>query len=157
EEDVPVFNSIEDRTFRLNQQNSDLNISSPFAQSQFVPDIAFIADFSYVFRNLKNGVYSEMQLPGLNTGHRQGINSDNGFNLNYGELVIGSTVDPYFALFTTFHLQKFAFEIEEAYISTRSLPFSLQAKAGRFFSSFGRLNSVHHHYWHFADQPIVYN
>lgn len=45
-------------------------------------------------------------------------------------------------------------EIEEAYIETTSLPYGLQAKAGRFFSELGYLNSHHSHADDFADRPL---
>jgi hypothetical protein len=35
------------------------------------------------------------------------------------------------------------------------LPANLQAKAGAFFSEFGRLNAQHPHSWDFVDQPLV--
>lgn len=164
-EDIPVFKNIQDRTMQLNQQYSNNLIqspfNSPFAQGRFVPDIAFIMDFSYAHRNAKHSAYEDFYVPGFTNldphAAHEGLNKNNGFNFNYGELSLGSTVDPYFDLFTNFHLSEAEFEIEEAYISTRTLPFGLQLKAGKFFSSFGRLNSQHAHYWDFADQPVIYN
>jgi len=48
-------------------------------------------------------------------------------------------------------------EVEEAFMSTQSLSFGLQVKAGMFFTEFGRLNPQHPHVWAFVDQPIVNN
>ncbi len=45
-------------------------------------------------------------------------------------------------------------EIEEAYVETTALPYGLQAKAGRFFSELGYLNSHHSHADDFADRPL---
>jgi hypothetical protein len=130
--------------------------SSPFSQAKFVPDIALIVDFSYAYRNVNNEEFQTMALPGFSlTGIDEGF-AGRGFNLNYAELTISAVVDPYFDLFTCFHLSEGEFEIEEAYVRTRSLPLGFQLKAGQFLSSFGRLNSQHDHYWNFSDQPLIY-
>jgi hypothetical protein len=147
-------------------QEGDNNVSNPFSQSKFVPDIALIVDFSAVGRNLKNEKYTALQVPGFIESHggdehgehseHSGPNSKNGFNFNYAELSLYSVVDPYFDLFAVFHLHQDAFEIEEAYMTTRSLPLGLKIKAGKFRSSFGRLNEQHAHYWDFANTALVY-
>jgi hypothetical protein len=138
---------------------------APFSQKKFLPNISFILDFSYVRRNIDQELFETLEIPGFIAGsshaHEDGhahaaANAENGFNLNYGELVLAAAVDPYFDLFTTFHLSESAFEIEEAYINTRSLPFGFRLKLGKFYSGFGRLNSQHAHLWDFADIPLVY-
>jgi len=136
-------------------------LSNPFSQAKFVPDISFIADFSYVNRNIRDETYKALEIPAFVHSHPEDnegltdLNKDRGFNLNYGELYIASPVDPYFDLVGVFHLSEDSFEIEETYINTKTLPFGL--KIGKFYSSFGRLNQQHPHQWDFADQPLVYN
>jgi hypothetical protein len=141
-------------------QEGDNNVSNPFSQSKFVPDISLIVDFSAVGRNLKNEDYNALEVPGFlaprNSEEESGPNSKNGFNFNYAELSLYSVVDPYFDLFAVFHLHQDGFEIEEAYTTTQSLPLGLKIKAGKFKSSFGRLNEQHAHYWDFANMPLVY-
>lgn len=133
--------------------------NSPFSQQNFVPDIALILDSSIGAYNLGNEDLSALNLP-LNLRDHQDnhhlFNGQNGFNFNYAELTLSSTVDPYFDLFSTFHLSAAEFEVEEAYFNTRSLPFNLQFKGGKFLSHFGRLNSQHAHFWSFNDQPLIY-
>lgn len=160
-QDRPVlFQNMEDRTQQLNQDYSNNPIyspfNSPFAQARFVPDIAFIMDFSYAHRDKSNEIFPSLTSPGFTKSHG-GFNLRNGFNFNYGELVLASSVDPYFDLFTNFHLSEFGFEVEEAYVNTRGLPWNFQIKAGKFLSSFGRINSQHHHFWDFADAPLVFD
>jgi hypothetical protein len=46
-------------------------------------------------------------------------------------------------------------DVEEAYLSTLTLPAGLQVKAGKFFSPFGRLNQQHPHVWDFVDAPLA--
>lgn len=50
----------------------------------------------------------------------------------------------------------FAVELEEGYLTTLSLPFSLQLKAGKFLSTFGKINTTHSHAHNFLDFPRMY-
>ncbi len=136
---------------------------SPFNQSKFVPDISMIVDFSWVSRDIDNGVFSELHMPGFTHHHdkeghdHSSMNSLKGFNLNYGEISFYSIVDPYFDLFAVLHVAEEHAGLEEAYITTRKLPYGFQVKAGKFLSSFGRLNEQHTHYLDFAERPLVLN
>jgi hypothetical protein len=142
-------------------QEGGSNVSNPFSQSKFVPDISLIVDFSAVGRDLKNEKYAALEVPGFlpprNSEEESGPNSKNGFNFNYAEMSLYSFVDPYFDLFAVFHLHKEGFEIEEAYINTQNLPLGIRVRAGKFLSSFGRLNEQHAHYWDFTNKPLVYS
>lgn len=133
--------------------------TSSFGQKAFIPDISLIGDFSYVNRT-NDTEHSTM--PGLTShshgagGHSHaGLNANEGFNLNYAEMVLQSSVDPYLDLTSVFHLGQDSFEIEELYATSRGLPNGLGLKVGKFFSNFGRLNSKHHHQWSFADQALI--
>ncbi len=46
--------------------------------------------------------------------------------------------------------------IEEAYIETTALPEGFTARAGRFYSNIGYLNSHHTHTDYFSDRPLTY-
>lgn len=46
--------------------------------------------------------------------------------------------------------------IEEAYIETTALPQGFTARAGRFYSNIGYLNSHHTHTDYFSDRPLAY-
>jgi hypothetical protein len=46
--------------------------------------------------------------------------------------------------------------IEEAYIETTALPDGFTARAGRFYSNIGYLNSHHTHTDYFSDRPLAY-
>lgn len=139
---------------------------SSFNQSAFVPDISLIVDTSFVSRNKSNDEVAHLEVPGIAHGligsHSHGehshatYNASEGFNLNYAELTLSSVVDPYFTLDGVFHMSEHGFEIEEAYFTTTSLPYGLRLKGGKFLSDFGRINSIHHHAWDFADMPLVY-
>jgi len=145
-----------DRTNQIDKKYSEnlktLEVYS-FAQPKFVPDISFILDGSYVGRNLKDATFETLEVPEFI--HSGIANQNRGFNLNYGELYLHSAVDPYFDLSATIPFFEDGVEIEEAYITTTSLPLGFQVKAGKFRSSFGRLNPQHEHVWDFADAPLV--
>lgn len=136
-----------------------------FDQSSFVPDISLILDTSIVERNLDDETYSGLATPGFthaaahdHDGHNHAmINEQEGFNLNYAELAIQSSVDPYFDLSAIFHLTESSFEIEEAFVKTRDLPYHLSLKLGKFRSAFGYHNDRHNHAYDFAEFPLIYD
>lgn len=74
------------------------------------------------------------------------------------EFAFLSSIDPYARadIFVAFHRDEdgeFHPEIEEAYVTTLSLPLDLRLRAGRFRLPVGRLNTVHPHTLPFADHP----
>lgn len=83
-----------------------------------------------------------------------------GFSLRNAEIAVDGAVDPYFKGFGNIVLKldrnnETSIELEEAYLSSTSLPANLQLKAGQFFAAFGRQNSQHPHTWAFVDAPII--
>ena len=132
--------------------------SSSFSQNAYLPDIALILNMSSVARNVNNTEYENFAIPGfIDKGEAElPFNKNRGFNLNYAELALHSAVDPYFEAFAMLHLHPTQLEIGEAYIQTTSLPYGFAIKAGKFKSSFGRINSKHQHAWSFDEQPVVY-
>ena len=167
EQQQEVLNQTKEKLQNLQTESSiDKILSNPFSQAKFVPDISLTTDFSYVSRSLTDDTYESVQIPGFNHGffHSHGehghghapLNAERGFNFNYSEMYVASTVDPYFDLVGVFHLHRDGFEIEEGYFQTRDLPYNLKLKGGKFYSEFGRLNKQHHHVWNFADAPLIY-
>ena len=137
-----------------------------FEQSKFIPDISLILDASYVYRDADRDEVAHFEVPGVAHGllgshshdgnTHSTYNANEGFNLNYGELVLSSSVDPYFSMEGVFHLSEDGFEIEEAYFTSTALEHGLRFKGGKFNSNFGYLNEQHHHSWDFSDMPLVY-
>jgi hypothetical protein len=78
-----------------------------------------------------------------------------GFNLQQVEMAIQKSVDPYFRFDSFIVFGQFGVEVEEAYATTLSLPWNLQARAGQFLTRFGRINPTHPHAWDFVDQPFA--
>ena len=78
-----------------------------------------------------------------------------GFTLQQGELGLAGAVDPYFNAQAYIVFTDESVELEEAYLTTTSLPWDLQVKAGYFFTEFGRNNPLHPHSWAWIDQPFI--
>lgn len=87
-------------------------------------------------------------------GHGHG-ELERGFNLREVEFAFSGTVDPYFDAYVMFVFDGDAIELEEAFLTTRSLPAGLQAKFGKFLSDVGYINKQHPHSWDFFDAPLV--
>lgn len=157
-----------------NKKESVQEIQEPFAknkkrtffQAAYMPDLSLIADMSYVSRSVKDASLPHLEVPGVahgmmgSHGHDGNThvpyNGKEGFNLNYAELALSKSVDPTLKLDSVFHFTEDAVEIEELYFTTTALGYGTQIKGGKFNSDFGYLNQQHHHYWSFADMPIVY-
>ena len=106
------------------------------------PDIGVIGDFqgSYISRGKKNvDAY-----------------------LHETEVSFQAVVDPYIRadFFVSFgrdeQTGKYGVDVEEAYLTSLSLPYRLQLKAGKFKEAVGRINPVHAHALPFIDLPNAY-
>lgn len=137
-----------------------------FTQSKFMPDISLVMDASLVNRSVEDAEVAHLEVPGVAHGllgsHSHGgnthtpYNAKNGFNINYAELVLSSSVDPFFTMDGVFHFSEDSVEIEEIYFTSTALGYGARVKGGKFNSNFGYLNEQHHHFWDFADMPLVY-
>ena len=104
------------------------------------------------------GASTAEEVEGLQVGGHDP--SQRGFTVQNVEAVFEGAVDPYFRGQANLILQidpdgETVVELEEAYVTTTSLPRGLQLKAGQFQTEFGRLNPTHPHSWDFVDQPLV--
>jgi hypothetical protein len=79
-----------------------------------------------------------------------------GLSLGESELVLSSNVDDKLYAFFDVSFDQDDIEVEEAYLSTLSLPLGFNVKAGRFLSAIGYNNARHSHTWDFVDAPLVY-
>lgn len=100
-------------------------------------------------------------LDGINHGHGHGDHDhgglERGVNLRETELVFSATVSPHFDAWAMLTLSASGdVELEEAYFDTRSLPYGLKVRGGKFLSGIGYLNSQHPHQWDFVDQNLPY-
>lgn len=80
------------------------------------------------------------------------------FQFEEAEISFISSVDPYaradfYVSFARNEEGEYAGSLEEAYLTTLSLPFDFRLKAGRFRLAVGRFNTVHPHSLPFTDTP----
>ena len=78
------------------------------------------------------------------------------FGVREVEVALQAVVDPYFRgdIFLGFSdLEGVA--IEQAYLTTTSLPYQLEARLGRFLMPFGKQNTTHRHDLHTIEYPYV--
>ena len=83
-----------------------------------------------------------------------------GFTVQNVELSLMGAVDPFLRgeahlIFQIDAQGESILELEEAFLTTQTLPYGLQLKAGTYFTEFGRLNPQHPHSWSYVDQPVI--
>ena len=101
--------------------------------SQFNPAIGFVIDSVASYSSQKGG----------------------NFEFRSGEIGISAEVDPFVRGYAILNGTSDGFEVEEAAITTTSLPYNLALKGGRFFADFGRLSKIHDHDLPFVNRPKV--
>ena len=121
--------------------------------NSFNPEIGVILQGKY-----QNFSEDEGEFAGFAIGE-EAERGEEGASIDETELNFSANVDNLFRGSATVALHEHGgeteVEIEEAYVETTSLPYGLQAKAGRFFSELGYLNSHHSHADDFADRPLT--
>ncbi len=110
-------------------------------------DISLIGDFALGFSSQENDSLANLQ-NGLHDPRRTG------FSVTGLELSFSGAVDPYFYAEAHVNLSHGA-ELEEAFITSQSLPWGLQLEAGQFYTEFGILNPQHPHSWSWMDAPVI--
>lgn len=129
--------------------SSTLNVGTmggiPIGKLMLIPDIAVIVDGALGYTTLSE----EQQTPSalVLPQHKAWP------FLQEVELAFQATIDPYVRgdVFLTFDMK--GVSVEEAYLTTLSLPWGLQVKAGQIYTPFGRTSQLHRHQWNFIDQP----
>lgn len=155
-------------TLEIKQSQTAANISTPqsagkpaipatserrISDNSFNPEIGVILQGQYQSFSADTSEFA-----GFAVGEEAERGSE-GFNINETELNFSANVDDLFRGSATIALVEEGggteVEIEEVYVETTSLPYGLQAKAGRFFSELGYLNSHHSHADDFTDRPLT--
>ncbi|MDD3596193.1 hypothetical protein [Sulfuricurvum sp.] len=148
---MQATNTSQDETLTSMVQNDQKT-----AQTTMLPDIAVILNGGYTSRSVSKDAYAAATIPGFVNDMEVPFNAKNGFNFNYAEVAMSSTVDPFLDASAIFHIDgSGGIEVEEAYFTTRALDYGFKAKAGKFKSAFGRVNEKHHHAWNFEDQELI--
>jgi len=118
----------------------------PIGKLMLLPDIAVIVDGALGYTTLR----SDQQAPSALVLPEHKVWPF----LQEVEVAFQATVDPYVRgdVFLTFDAN--GVSVEEAYLTTLSLPAGLQVKAGEIYTPFGRTSQLHRHQWNFVDQPL---
>jgi hypothetical protein len=121
---------------------------NPMARLLLLPDISAIGSFA--------GAYDSYDVERLSP--REGPFGPEGKPTPlFQELELGlqAVVDPYARADVFVSFSPEAVDVEEAYLTSLTLPAGLQVRAGKFFSPFGRVNQQHPHVWDFVDAPLA--
>ena len=123
--------------------SSALALAMPRMLQSLNPDICAVGDVVYDLSANGNPVNRAV--------------SGGGDRLSLREFELGfqAAVDPYVKGVATLGFGDEGADVEECYAKSFSLPFGLQAKGGRFFADFGKLNLVHTHDLPQVDRPLV--
>lgn len=131
----------------------------------FNPQISVILDGNYYHDNVDgNGTallgmadgISHAHGAGHDHGHSHG-DAEQGFNFRGAEIALSASVNSYFDATALLAVDSDGgVDLEEAWFQTRSLPYGLKVKAGKFLSDIGYANSQHPHGWDFTDQNLAY-
>lgn len=109
----------------------------------FIPDISLIGSLA--------GAYFRND-PGSDLGENP---SRTGFNLQSIELGLQAVIDPYVRGDIFILFKEEGVEVEDATITTLSLPLDLQIRAGKILTRFGRQNTQHLEQLNFVDYSRV--
>lgn len=133
----------------------------------FNPQISVILDGNYYHDDV-NGEGTELlgMADGINHvhghdgdhdhGHSHG-GAEQGFNFRSAEIAFSASIDTYFDAAALLAIDSDGeVDLEEAWFQTRSLPYGLRVKAGKFLSDVGYMNNQHPHNWDFTDQNLAY-
>jgi hypothetical protein len=121
---------------------------NPMARLLLLPDISAIGSFAGAFDNYdvehaspRAGLFGPKDKP----------------KPIFDELELGlqSVIDPYGRADVFISFTPDGVDVEEAYLTTLSLPAGFQVRAGKFFSPLGRQNQQHPHVWEFVDAPLA--
>ena len=122
----------------------------------FNPAIALILNGLYVNHSQDPVNYQRSGFPQVGEGGPSAA----GLQLGESEISFAANIDDKFYGQLTLAIESEDGEthtgIEEAYIETTALPNGISARAGRFYSNIGYLNSHHTHTDYFSDRPLAY-
>jgi hypothetical protein len=122
--------------------------ASPYARLLSLPDISAIGSFAAAWNDYDVGALSPRSGPFAPANSLE-------FLFQEVELSLRAVIDPYARADIYVALRTDGASVEEAFVTTTSLPAGLQVKAGQLRSPFGRINGQHPHTWDFVDGPLA--
>ncbi len=142
-----------------NEEPASADHQTEHALDAINPALSVVIDGLYYHENSKEGMgHLKEEMSGFGHAHGDGHDHgmENGFNLRHLEIQLSAEMEDYFRATAIAAIDEEGAELEVAEVETTGLPWGFQAKAGKFFSDFGRINAQHPHQWDFADQPLIY-
>ncbi len=121
---------------------------SPLARLLLLPDISAIGSFALAHDSYDASTLSPRFGP---TSEAHKVTP----RFEELEVALQSVVDPYARADIFISFTPDGVDVEEAYLTTLSLPAGFQVRAGKLKSPFGRLNQQHPHVWDFIDAPLA--
>ena len=88
-----------------------------------------------------------------NVGHNP-VQPSPAFQVEESEISLQAVVDPYARADVFLSFTNDGVEVEEGYVTFLTLPWQLQAKAGKFLVQFGKINELHLHVLPWVDEPL---
>ena len=122
--------------------------ASPYSRLLSIPDISAIGSFAAAWNDYDVATLSPRSGPYAPSNQLE-------FIFQELELSLRAVVDPYARADIYVALGADGASVEEAFVTTTSLPAGLQVKAGQIRSPFGRINAQHPHTWDFVDGPLA--
>jgi len=139
-ESVQQATAAESNTPSTTVRGPETSPPNPIAQS-FNPDISVIGDVLF------------------HAGKNEENTRKDQFSFRELELAFGNAVDPYGRADLFLGIEEEDSEwhanVEEGYFTFDQLPYDLKARAGKFYSSFGKANQLHTHAMPWVDKPVV--
>jgi len=86
---------------------------------------------------------------------RNSVNPSPALEMSESEVGLQAIVDPYARADFFLAFGEEGVDLEEGYLTFTSLPAGLVAKAGKFRSAFGKVNTLHTHSLPWTDRPLV--
>jgi len=129
---------------RAEQPDAPPSSGTPSTANALNPALSFILDFGLAWFSDEHHI--------AQGGHAI---DQGGFTLQGLELAATASVDPYLRFDLAFQLV--GMEIEEAAVSTLSLPLNLLLRAGYLITPFGRENRKHLHQWRFNSPSLAHS
>ena len=120
--------------------------------SNFNPAISLILDGKYADLSRDPDTYG---IAGFSL-QPEALEIEEGLYTDEIELTMSANIDDKFYGQFTAGFHNGEVEIEEAFVDTLALGRGFTARAGRFFSGIGYLNSIHGHAWDFVNLPLPY-
>jgi hypothetical protein len=78
------------------------------------------------------------------------------FQVEESEVSLQAVVDPYARADLFLSFNDSGVDVEEGYVTFLTLPWQMQAKAGKFKVQFGKINTLHLHVLPWVDEPLPY-